>query len=136
MWVQIPLLSLKLQTWRLLRARSSLTFRQNIECRLTLKLVLDMILIYSQYNDQESIGLLNKNILWTIWEEYYKLPKQCSHFRDKYSQHSSNIWPFWQNGRVFIYELSGCGFKSHRCHLNFRYGACLEKGVTWYSGKI
>ena len=33
LWVRIPLLSLRLQTWRLLRATSSLTFRQTIECR-------------------------------------------------------------------------------------------------------
>ena len=31
---------------------------------------------------------------------------------DKYSQHRSIIWPVWLNGSVFIYELSGCGFKS------------------------
>ena len=38
LWVRISLLSLKLQIWRLLRERSSLTFRQTIECGLTLKL--------------------------------------------------------------------------------------------------
>ena len=43
LWVRILLLSLKLQIWRLLRASSSLRFRQTIECRFTLKLVLDMI---------------------------------------------------------------------------------------------
>ena len=47
LWVRIPLLSLKLQIWRLLRARSSLTFRQTIECRFTLKLVHDFIITYS-----------------------------------------------------------------------------------------
>ena len=46
LWVQIPLLSLKLQRWRLLRARSSLAFRQTIECRFTLKLVFDMLITY------------------------------------------------------------------------------------------
>ena len=35
--------SLTLQIWRLLRARCSLTFRQTIECRFTLKLVRDII---------------------------------------------------------------------------------------------
>ena len=40
---RIQLLSLKLQTWRLLRWRSSLTFRQITECSLTLKLARDMI---------------------------------------------------------------------------------------------
>ena len=31
------------------------------------------------------------------------------------------------------YELSGCGFKSHCSHLNFRYRACFEQGVSWHS---
>ena len=39
LWVRISLLLLKLQIWRLLRTRRSLTFRQTIECRFTLKLV-------------------------------------------------------------------------------------------------
>ena len=30
---------------------------------------------------------------------------------DKYSQHSSIIWPVWVNGGVFDYELSGCGIE-------------------------
>ena len=42
LWVRITLLSLKLQIWRLLRARSSLTLRQTIECEFTLKLVYDI----------------------------------------------------------------------------------------------
>ena len=46
LWVRILLLSLKLQIWRLPRARGSLTFRQTIECRFTLKLVRDMIITY------------------------------------------------------------------------------------------
>ena len=37
---------------------------------------------------------------------------------DKYSQHSSIIWPVWLNGSVFVYELSGCGFESSCSHLN------------------
>ena len=36
---------------------------------------------------------------------------------DKYSQHSSIIWPVWLNCWVFVYELSGCGFRSSSCHL-------------------
>ena len=42
------------------------------------------------------------------------------HCTDKYSQHSSIIWPVWPNGWVFIYELSGCGFEARCSHLNFR----------------
>ena len=48
--VRIPLLSLKLQIWCLLRARNSLTFKQTIECRFTLKLIRDMITTYSETN--------------------------------------------------------------------------------------
>ena len=47
-WVRIHLLSLKLQIWRLLPARTSLTFRQTIECGFTLKLLRDMIIRYSR----------------------------------------------------------------------------------------
>ena len=45
LWVRISLLSLKLQISHLLRARSSLTFRQ-LECRFTLKRIRDTIIIY------------------------------------------------------------------------------------------
>ena len=48
LWVWISLLSLKSQIWLLLRARSSLTFRETIESGFTLKLIRDMIIINSQ----------------------------------------------------------------------------------------
>ena len=48
---------------------------------------------------------------------------------EKYSQHSSIIWPVWLNGWVFVYELSGCGLESSCRHLNFRFRACLSKEV-------
>ena len=102
--VRIPLLSLKLQIWHLLRARSSLTFRPTIEFRFTLKLVRDMIMTYSQM-----------------------------HRTDKYSQHSWIIWPVWPNGWVFVYELSGCGFESCCSHLNFRFRTCFKQEVPWHS---
>ena len=41
-----------------------------------------------------------------------------------------------QNGWVLINELSGCGFESCFCHLNFRYGTCFKQGVPWPSGKL
>ena len=56
------------------------------------------------------------------------------HCTDEYSQHSSIIWPVWQNGWVFIYELSGCGFESSCSHLNFRFCTCFEQRVPWHSG--
>ena len=53
---------------------------------------------------------------------------------NKYSQHSSITWPLWLNGWVFVYELSGCGFKSSCSHLNIRFRACFEQGVPWHTG--
>ena len=41
------------------------------------------------------------------------------HRTDRYSQHSSIIWPVWPNGWAFVHELSGCGFESSCSHLNF-----------------
>ena len=35
---------------------------------------------------------------------------------------------------VFVYELSGCGFKSSCSQLNFRFHACFKQGVLWHSG--
>ena len=90
-------LSLQLQIKRLFWARSFLTFRQCKKCGFTLKLVRNIIITYSQMQST-----------------------------DKYSQHSSIIWPVWLNGWVFIYKLSGCGFKLRCCHSNFKYGACFE----------
>ena len=36
---------------------------------------------------------------------------------DKYSQRKSIIWPVWQNGWVFVYELNDCGFEYCFCHI-------------------
>ena len=76
-------------------SKEVIDIQATIECGFTLKHVRDMIRIYMQM--QRS---------------------------DKYSQHSSIIWPVWINGWVFVYELSGCGFESscinhhylHICH--------------------
>ena len=46
-WVRISLLLLKLQIWRLLRARTSLTLRKTTMCGFTLNLVRDMIITYN-----------------------------------------------------------------------------------------
>ena len=56
------------------------------------------------------------------------------HRADKYSQHSSIIWPVWLNGWVFVYELNGCGFQSSCSQLNFRFCTCFEQGVPWHLG--
>ena len=34
------------------------------------------------------------------------------HRTDKYSKHSSVIWPVWLNGWAFVYEPNGFGFES------------------------
>ena len=82
-----------------------LDIQATIECGFTLKRVRDMMRTYSQM-----------------------------HRTDKYSQHSSIIWPVWLNGWVFVYELNGCGFESSCSHLNFRFRACFEQEVPWHSG--
>ena len=105
LWIRISLLWLKLQIWHLLETRSSLSFRQTIKCRFTLKLLGDMIIIYSQM-----------------------------HRADKYSQHCSIIWPVWLNGSVFVYELSGYGFESSCGYLNFRFRSYFEQGFPWHPG--
>ena len=69
-WLYVIIMS---YAWKFLeqgvRARSSLTFRQTIERRFTLKLVRDVRITYSQM-----------------------------HHTDKYSQHNSIIWPVSLNG--------------------------------------
>ena len=62
----------------------------------------------------------------------------CSqiHCIDKYSQHSLIIWPVWPNGWVFVYNISGCGFKSRCSHLNFRHCACFKQRAPWHSGQF
>ena len=66
------------------RNQELLDVQATIKCGFTLKRVLEMIITYSQM-----------------------------HLTDKYSQHSSIIWPVWLNGLVFVYDVSGCGFESH-----------------------
>ena len=86
------IVSHKLQILDLFQARSSLTFRQPWTIGFTLKHVCDIRRIYCQM---------------------YR--------KDKYSRHSSIIWPVWLNGWVFVYEVSDCGFQSCCSHLNFRF---------------
>ena len=101
-WIhtRIPLLSLKLQIWSLLQARSSLTFRQTIECVFTLKVARDRIITCSQM-----------------------------HHTDKYIPHSSIILPVLLNGWVFVYELNGCRLKSPCCHLNLLLFSIFKKCI-------
>ena len=59
----------------------------------------------------------------------------CSqmHDTDRYSGHSSIIWPVWLNGWAFVHKLSGCRLKSRCCHLNVRYRIRFEQGGPWHS---
>ena len=57
------------------------------------------------------------------------------YYEIKWLQGDSNPQPVWIKGAgVFVYELSGCGFKSHCSHSNFRYRACFKQGGPWHSG--
>ena len=74
LWVRIPLLSPKLQIWRLLRARSSLIFRQTIEYRFPLKLVRT----WQWYTEKDNVAefqrfcfLYLKNIFESLCMIYY-----------------------------------------------------------------
>ena len=82
-----------------------LDIEPTIECGFTLKNVRDMTGTYSQI-----------------------------HLTSRYKHHSSIIWPVWQNGWKFVYELSGCVFESIFNDLNFRFHVCSEQGVPWHSG--
>ena len=43
-------------------------------------------------------------------------------------------WPVCLNGWVFVYKLSGWGFESRCCHLNFRYRASCKQGFSLHLG--
>ena len=93
MFIRIQGNLLKASDFAPVSSKEFLGIKATIECGFTLKRVRDMIRTYSQM-----------------------------HRTDKFSQHSSIIWPVWLNGWVFVYELSGCEFESRCSHLNF--GEC------------
>ena len=86
-------------------SKEFLDIQATIECKVTLKHVHDMIITYSPL-----------------------------HLTDKYSWHSSIIWPIWLNGWVFVHKVRCCGNKSHCCHLNFTNRVCFKQVVPWHSG--
>ena len=53
------------------------------------------------------------------------------HRTDKYSEHWLIIWPVWANGWVFVYELSGSGFKSSCSHLIMIPTCFQECSIYW-----
>ena len=79
LWFRIPLLSLKLQIWRLLRGIGSLTFRQIVECRFTLKLVRDIeehtVIIWK---DPSNVIIRFTDIF--LWKFESSLPRFFSNF--------------------------------------------------------
>ena len=90
--------------------------------------------LYSCLNVKELLARSRREI-WGLSDCNWMIRTYIQmHRTDKYSQHSSIIWPVWLNGWVFVYELSGCGFESSCSHLNFRFRACFEQGVPWHSG--
>ena len=62
--------------------------------------------LFSSLNVKEGLPRNRRNI-WSLSE--YRT--------DKYSQRKSIIWPVWQNGWVFVYELNDCGFEYRCCHI-------------------
>ena len=78
-----------------------------VEFKFTLKVVRDMIRIYSQM-----------------------------YHTDKYSHHSSINWPVWLNAWVFAYELSACVLKSRFIILIFRFCDCFGQEGFWNSPNI
>ena len=75
LWVRISLLSPKHQIWRLLWARSSLPFRQTIECGSTLKLICDMMITRSRNR-----SLLNNPGVWVAFSKtLLKCWTTCNH---------------------------------------------------------
>ena len=62
------------------------------------------------------------------------------HPTDKYSEHSSIIWPVWPNGLVFFYEQNCSGFESscsqlhkHFMYLGALYGVCFCMAINCFS---
>ena len=99
LWVWIPLLSLKLQIWHLLRARSSLTFRQTIEWGFTLKLVGDMIItctLMSNATEKPNIQILDLNMPHLPrFEQNKTFPQKLPHYFSLFTK----PWNFMQKVR-------------------------------------
>ena len=96
------LLETKTSDIALVSSKEFLDIHATIKCRFILKRVRDMIRTCSQMDRT-----------------------------DRYSEHSSIIWPVWLNSSVFVYELSGCRFKPRCSHLNFRFRVCFEQRVPF-----
>ena len=117
------------------------------------------MIITSSKMYRTDIYLQHSSIMWPVWLNGWVFVYQLSRFRflsscrhlnlrlhmiitssqmhrtDIYLQRSSIIRQILLNDWVFVYEVSRCGFWSCCSHLNFRFFACFEQGVTWYSGR-
>ena len=85
LWIRISSLSLKLQIWRLLRARI-VDIQASIECRFTLRLVRDMIIIYSQMHHSDKYWQ-HSSIIWTVWLSELSVcgfASRCCHLNFRY----------------------------------------------------
>ena len=91
--------------------------------------------LYSCLNVKELLAP-NRHEIWKLsdcnWTRTQKhlvcdMTRTCSqmHGTDKYSEHSSIIWPVWLNGWVFGYELSGSGFES-KCRSENHFGTSFS----------
>ena len=98
------------------------SFLHQIVQRVLWVMVMFLVSIGDWYNEHKQ----NKKFKWRQWDWN---PQPLSLLTKNLT-----IWPVWLNGWVFVYKLSGCGFKSCCCHLNFRYYACFEQGDPWHSG--
>ena len=76
-----------------------------VDCRFTLKHVLETIRTYSPM-----------------------------HHTNKYSKYSSVIRSVLVNGWMFVYKLNWGGFKFCCTYLIFRFRECFVQGVSYYSG--
>ena len=92
--------SLLLLFWWFLESKGPVCF-YHVKCAFQIEYI-----VCSSLNVKERLPR-NRRDIWSLSE----------YPTDKYSQHKSIIWPFWQNGRVFVYELSDCGFEYRCCHV-------------------
>ena len=104
LWVRVHFQLLTFQILHLLRARSSLTFRQ-------LQIVDSL---WNKYMRRQ--------------EDTIKCTVQIS------TQNTAQLfWPVRRTRWVFVFELSNSGFQCSWSHSNLRFLACLEEAVPWYS---
>ena len=116
------MLSLKLQIWRLLRAKCSLTIRQTIECGFTLNLVRDMINTNTVSNFYSSISTNTvHNLVMVNIENHY-----CMDFKNLILK---PIEKFFTADDMINYQTDNSFFisnvfsqRSFKCRL----------GVSWY----